>query len=413
VRAVEPAALPSGVTPVPSSFSFTGKGYGHGVGLSQYGARGRALAGHSAAQIVAHYYSGTTLSTIDRSTPVRVALLSGWRASASAPLTAYGRGAAWTIDGIATVFPADAKLSLAPVIAGTAVSWRLRIVAPDASVLLDAVRTASFRIRPADGGSVQLTPKPSTRNRYRGVVRIIPRADAATISAVNELGLDLYLRGVVPAEMPSSWPTEALRAQAIVARSYAARALRPGVSWFDLYDDTRSQVYHGLLGERSTTNLAIRATPGQILRYGTAIANTVFHSTAGGHTEHNENVFVSSTGAKTAGVVAYLRGVPDLDANGVPFDAAAPYAKWRSGTWTVAQLSSFLAKDARTSVGTVLGLDLRNRGVSGRLISVTIHGTSGMKKVSGDVFRSVVNTYKATTAASIRSNLFNLAAPAP
>ncbi len=411
-------ALPAGVTRLPASVTFTGKGYGHGVGLSQYGARGRALAGQQAAAILAHYYRGTTVSTIAPTTPVRVLLLSGWRATTSAPLVVYGRGGPWTIDGIAKTFPADARLSLTPGTAttttGTTVAWRLRVTSSAGAVLHDGARSVSFRIRPAASTtSLQLQPKPSTRNRYRGVIRIAQRTDVATLSAINELGLDLYLRGVVPAEMPSSWPVEALRAQAVVARSYAARALRPGVSSFDVYDDTRSQVYHGLLGERAATNLAIRDTAGVILRYGTAIANTVFHSTAGGHTEHNENVFVSSSGAKVAGAVPYLRGVTDLTAAGTSYDAAAPYAKWTSGTWTVAQLSALLGGDSRTSVGTVVGLDLRNRGVSGRLISVTIYGTSATKRVSGDVFRSVVNTRKASTAAPIRSNLFSLVLPAP
>ncbi len=404
--------LPSGVTPVPASVTFNGRGYGHGVGLSQYGARGRALAGQNAATILAHYYVGTTPGTISPSTPVRVLLLSGWKATTSAPLTMYGRGGTWTIDGIARTFPADAKLTLSPVSGTAGVSWRLRVAASGGTVLYDAVRTSSFRVRPAESAtSLVLTPKPSTRSRYRGVIRIVPATDTPKLAAVNELGLDLYLRGVVPAEMPSSWPTEALRAQAIVARSYAARALRPGVSYWDVHDDTRSQVYHGLDGERSATTRAVKDTAGMVLRSGSALANTVFHSTAGGHTEHNENVFVSASGAKVAGAVSYLRGVPDLAPDGTPWDAAAPFATWTSGTWTATQLSAFLAADARTNVGTVVGLDLRNRGVSGRLISVTLYGTAGTKRVSADVFRSVVNAGKPSADRPIRSNLFEMPSP--
>jgi SpoIID/LytB domain protein len=411
--AADPAVtLPAGVTRVPASVTFHGRGYGHGVGLSQYGARGRALAGQTAATILAHYYRGTTAGTISPSTPIRVLLLSGWKSSASAPLTMYGRGGTWTIDGIAKTFPADARLSLAPVVGTAGVSWRLRVVASGGTELHDAVRTSSFRVRPAESGtSLALTPKPSTRNRYRGVIRILPAADAAKLSAVNELGLDLYLRGVVPAEMPSSWPTEALRAQAIVARSYAARALRPGVSTWDVHDDTRSQVYHGLDGERSAATRAVKDTAGMVLRSGSALANTVFHSTAGGHTEHNENAFVSASGAKVAGAVSYLRGVPDLAPDGTSWDAAAPFATWSSGTWTATQLSSWLAADARTNVGAVVGLDLRNRGVSGRLISVTLYGSTGTKRVSADVFRSVVNARKPSADRPIRSNLFEMPSP--
>jgi stage II sporulation protein D len=347
-------------------------------------------------------------------TPVRVLLLYRWKATKTAPLVIYARGGSWTIDGIAKTFPADGRLTLTPSVGTTSTTWRLKVFAPDNTLLYDAARSASFRVRPAESRtSLQLMPKPSTRNRYRGVLRIHQRSDGPTLSAVNEIGLDLYLRGVVPVEMPASWPTEALRAQAVVARSYARRALRPGVSYFDVYDDTRSQVYHGLAGERAATNLAIRDTAGRVLKYGTSFANTVFHSTAGGHTEHNENAFVSSSGAKVAGAVPYLRGAPDLAPDGTSYDAAAPYAAWTSTTWTSAQVSGWLAADSRTNVGTVLGLDLRNRGVSGRLISVTIYGTTGTKKVSGDVFRSVINTRRPTADKSIRSNLFELVLPEP
>jgi stage II sporulation protein D len=422
VGAVVPAArasaadpvLPDGVTPLPASVTFTGRGYGHGVGMSQYGARGRALAGQDAATVLAHYYPGTTMATVPVSTPVRVLLLNRWTASRTVPLVIYGRGGTWTIDGISAVFPADGRLTLTPSIGATSTAWRLKVFAPDGALLYDAARSASFRVRPAEAATnLQLAPKPSTRNRYRGVLRVHQRSDGPTVSVVNEIKLDLYLRGVVPVEMPSTWPVEALRAQAIVARSYARRALRPGVSYFDVYDDTRSQAYHGLSGERAATNLAIRDTAGQVLKYGTSYANTVFHSTAGGHTEHNENVFVSSSGAKVAGAVPYLRGVPDLAPDGTSYDAAAPYANWTSTTWTSAQLSAWLAADSRTDVGTVLGLDLRNRGVSGRLISVTVYGTTGTKRVSGDVFRSVVNARKPGADKPIRSNLFELVVPAP
>jgi len=407
-------ALPAGVTPLSGAVTFEGRGYGHGVGMSQYGARGRALAGQHAGVILAHYYRGATVGTVDPASAVRVLLLSGWPASKVVPLVLYGRGGGWTVEGVPGTMPANARLTYTPSTstAGSrlTVAWRLKVIAADGRLLYDAARSTSFRLRPSGSGtSFELAPEPATRNRYRGTITILPRTDAVTISAVNELALDTYLRGVVPAEMPSTWPVEALRAQAIVARSYAARKLRPGTSWYDVYDDTRSQVYHGLLAERPSTDAAIAATTGQVLRSGGSIASTVFHSTAGGHTEHNENVFVSSTGAKVAAPVSYLRGVPDVAPDGSSWDAAAPYARWTSTTWSVAQLSDWLAADARTSVGTVLGLDLRNRGVSGRLLGVTVHGTTGVRQVSADVFRSIVNARKPGSDRPIRSNLFTLA----
>jgi SpoIID/LytB domain protein len=390
---------------------FFGRGFGHGVGMSQYGARGRALAGQTAATILAHYYRGTTLGSISSNTPIRVRVLSGWTATAAAPLLVYGRLAAWTVDGIAGSFPADAALRLIPATTSTATgprtTWRLRITVASGAVLRDAPKPASVVLRSsAAGGLLQLWSKPSSYDRFRGALRIIASATTPTVSVADELPLETYLRGVVPVEMPSTWPTQALRAQAIASRSYAARRLRPGVSYYDVTDDTSSQVYHGAVGEKAAANAIIGATAGVVLRSPSgAIANTLFHSTGGGATENNENVYVSSTGAKVAGPVSYLRGSSDRAPDGSPYDAASPYATWATRTYTVAQLSAWFAADARTDVGTLSTLDLRDRGVSGRLISVTLIGSAGTKKVSGDVFRSVFNAKRPPADPMMRSTL--------
>ena len=173
--------------------------------------------------------------------------------------------------------------------------------------LRDGPKPASFVVRGTTATSrLELTSKASSYDEYRGALRLRTSAATPTVTVVNELPLEMYLRGVVPVEMPSSWPTEALKAQAIASRSYAARRLRPGVSYYDVTDDTSSQVYRGALGEKATTNAILAAEPGVVLRSGSAIANTLFHSTGGGATENNENVYVSSTGARVAGAVRPL-----------------------------------------------------------------------------------------------------------
>jgi stage II sporulation protein D len=267
----------------------------------------------------------------------------------------------------------------------------------------------SFRLRaPTSGGRLQVASKPSSFDTYRAVLKVFPSLTAPTVSVVNELRFETYLRGVVPAEMPSSWPSTALQAQAIVARSYAARRLHPATGSYDIGDDTRTQVYHGVLAERSTTNAAILATAGVVLKSGSSIANTLYHSTAGGATENNENVFVGASGVPTATPVSYLRGSPDRAGDGTPYDAASPYATWHTATYTVAQLSSWLATDSRTKVGTLTALNLTDRGVSGRLISVNLTGSAGTKKVSAEVFRSVFNANRPSGDPSLRSTLFDL-----
>jgi stage II sporulation protein D len=409
-------ASSAGATTVAGSLSgsvtFYGRGYGHGVGMSQYGARGRALAGQDAAAILAHYYAGTTAGTIDTATKIRVLVLSKWPSSPTSPFVAYGRLKPWTIDGIDATFPADAKLTLRPTIAttgtGTSVSWRLRVVA-DGTALLDRTMNHSFRMRaPTIGGRIQVASKPSSFDTYRAVVRVFPSTTAPIVSAVNEIRLETYLRGVVPAEMPSSWPGVALQAQAVVARSYAAKRLHPATGSYDIGDDTRTQVYHGVLAERSSTNAAISTTAGRVLKSGTSIANTLYHSTGGGATENNENVFVSATGEVLATPVSYLRGSSDRAPDGTAFDAASPYATWHTATYTIGQLSAWLGTDSRTKVGTLTAFNLTNRGVSGRLISVTLVGSTGTKTVSGDVFRSVFNANRPAADPSLRSTLFDL-----
>lgn len=400
------------VNPVtlPSSITFYGRGYGHGVGLSQYGAYGRALDGQLAADIVAHYYQGTTLGTKSNST-VRVLVLEAFKATSTAPVLVYGRGGAWTIDGVDKTFPADAKLKFTPTVSGTTTTWKVSVADSAGTSLYSGASSNSIRIRPGTGATIELWSKPSAYDQFRGVIRLIGKTDGtSTVNGINELPLESYLKGVVPSEVSASWPVEAIKAQAIAARSYAAYHLHPSTGTYDVNDDTQSQVYHGYLGEKAGSNTAITATAGVVVRTSTGgIANTMFSSCAGGWTENNENVFTSSTGAKTAGVYSYLRGVSDRRPDNSSYDEASPYDTWKTKTYTLAQIQAWFAADTRTNVGTLVALDLRNRGVSGRLISVTLIGANGTtKKVSGAVFTSVFNAHRTSGDPMMRSTLFNL-----
>jgi SpoIID/LytB domain protein len=382
--------------------------------MSQYGAKGRALAGQDAKTILAHYYQGAWLGTVPTASRIRVRILASWRATSTAPLVVYGRLGSWTVDGVSATFPADAMLRVIPTTQktpdGTLTTWRIRVSSSAGTVLYSGAKPTSLVVRGTTSATLlQLWSKPSSFDRYRGILRIRTSYTIPTINVVDDLPLETYLRGVVPAEMSSAWPTAALQAQAIASRSYAARRLRPGVSYFDVPDDSSSQVYHGALAEKTRATTAIVATAGVVLRKGTSIANTLFHSDDGGATENNENVYTSSTGAKVAGVVSYLRGSSDRDATGRAYDSGAPYATWATHTYTRTQLSAWFAADARTSVGTLTALDLRDRGVSGRLISVTLIGSGGTKKVSGEVFRSVFDGHRPSGDPMMRSTLFAFA----
>jgi SpoIID/LytB domain protein len=130
---------------------------------------------------------------------------------------------------------------------------------------------------------------------------------------IDTVGLEAYLKGVVPAEMPSAWLPEALKAQAVAARSYALANVATGRP-FDLYGDTRSQVFGGVKVENSATSAAVDATKGQVVLYKGKVANTLFFSTSGGRTASA----LESTGI----AVPYLVPVTD------PYDTASPYHDW-------------------------------------------------------------------------------------
>jgi stage II sporulation protein D len=265
-------------------------------------------------------------------------------------------------------------------------------------------------VRPASTTSyLELTSKRTTYNLYRGALRV---RLTTTATVYDHVGLDLYLRGVVPVEMPSTWPVEALKAQAIASRSYAVYRLHPTTGSFDVYDDTRSQVYRGRRAETAAGNAAVATTAGTVVISGTAVANTLYHSADGGWTENNENVFVSSSGAIVAGPLAYLRGSSDRAPDGTSYDAASPYATWHTATYTAAALSTIFGKDSRTNVGPIVSVDLSRRGVSGRLISVTLTGGLGTKTVSGSMFIAAFNAGRPSADPPMRNTLF-ATAPIP
>jgi stage II sporulation protein D len=376
--------------------------------MSQYGAYGRAVAGQTASQIVGHYYAGTAIGATANAT-VRVQLMEGFSATTADPLRIYGRIGTWQIDGINAIFPADAQIRVSPD-SNAASGWHLVVIGPDTTILWGgAAPASSFYIRPLGTSLMQVYSKPTSYDRFRGLVRVI-ETSPTTLNVVNVLPMESYLLGVVPVEMSSSWPAAALQAQALAARSYAAVRLHPGVGSFDVYDDTRSQVYHGQLGEKTAGTAAVTATAGQVVTYQGAIANTLYHSDDGGWTENNEYVFVSGTGAVTSGVVAYLRGASDRAPDGSSYGKASPEATWHTTIYTLTQVQAIFAADSRTNVGQVVALDLTHRGVSGRLISVTLIGANGTKKtVSGAVFVSVFNANTPSTDPGMLDTLFDLA----
>ena len=261
-------------------FTFNGRGFGHGVGMSQYGAYGAARAGRTAEQIIALYYSGTSLQTLPV-TPVRVLL-----ASRTASITLRASGA-W--NALVEGAPLTAPTSLPP-------NKDLTVLREGAAtVVADPAGVEVYRAT----GPVRFTPVAATTTtslravRYRGVMRVIP--DGTALTAINHVDLEQYLPGVVPREMPAGWgdtAPAALEAQAIAARSYAMATKKSG-QVFDMYADERSQVYGGASAEDPRTSAAVAATAGKVVTAGGQIVTTFFFSTSGGKTENVENVFTN------------------------------------------------------------------------------------------------------------------------
>jgi stage II sporulation protein D len=320
-----------------------GRGWGHGVGLSQYGAYGFAEHGKSYKKILGHYYTGTRLGSAGGEN-VRVLVGGGDHISFSGAERACGKrlkekkGYRFERSGGGVALATDAGNRLAS--CGDAGGAR--------------------------GGS---GVKYAGRGEFRG--ELLAVATGGGLNAVNRLGIDEYVKGIVANEVPSSWPPEALRAQAVVARSYALATTVDG-DGFDLYDDTRSQVYDGKDSETKPTNRAVKATGGEVVKDGGEIAVTFYFSTSGGQTENIENSFVGS------GSRSYLKGVRD------PYDDASPHHRWKE-MFSRAELENRLSGYVQ---GRLQDIEVAKTGVSPRIVRARIVGSGGKELISGPTLQS-------------------------
>jgi SpoIID/LytB domain protein len=329
-------------------FFVWGKGWGHGIGMPQYGAYGYAQHGKSYRWILAHFYPGTEPGQAAKSR-IRV-LLDVGRSSVtlSSPST-------WTVSD------------------GKGRSWELaagsRTVTPGLKLWIDGKKRQLVRpitFRRASGRQIVVDGDP-----YRGAIVI--RKPGSRLAIVNHLGLQSYLKGVVPWEMPSSWHPEALKAQAVAARSYGLANLTNG-TYFDVYDDTRDQVYGGVDAESSSTNAAVAATAGEVRKYGGALATTFFYSSSGGRTAANEDVWGYDP-------IPYLRSVAD------PWDTISPHHSWGPTRYSRATLDAMLGGYV---AGTLRDL-IVSVNPSRRAGTVQVVGTGGRSSLTGEQLRYVLN----------------------
>ena len=328
-----------------------GRGFGHGVGMSAYGAYGYAKAGKSYSFILGHYYRGTTIGTLDKPRVVRVLL---------------------------DISPGDVEFSGATSACGKALdparSYEAHRVGKTVKLRSSGgkpIGDCGRKLRAAGRGKVAI----AGQGTFRGALETVPtESDAGSLNVVNALALEQYVKGVMPNEVPPSWPTEELKAHALAVRSIALTG-DVGGNGFELYSDTRSQVYEGLESEYDRTNQAVDATRGQVVMYGNEVAQTLYSACSGGHTESAVNVFGSP--------VPYLVGVPD------PYDYYCPLHKWTldfSGPEISSRLGGYLQGKLKQVVVTKTGL-------SPRIISAKLVGTGGTTTVSGSELSVALGGY--------------------
>jgi stage II sporulation protein D len=326
-----------------------GHGFGHGVGLSAYGAYGYALHGKGYKFILGHYYKGTSLGRISGPNIVRVLL------------TTTSGDVTFTEATSACRTKLDPTRNYEAHRLGNTVVLRSSGGQPLAK--------CGATLRAAGAGFINIVGK----GRYRGALETLVNA-GGELNVVNALAVDQYVKGVIPNESPPSWPMAELEAQAIISRSFA---LTGGVDGdgFDLYSDTRSQVYKGLESEYTTSDEAEEATAGQVLMYEGKVAETLFSACSGGKTESIENVFGTA--------IPYLVGVPD------PYDGLCPLHEWTlklSGPEISEKLSGLLDGKLKKVVVT-------KTGYSPRIIEARLYGTGGVTSVTGEQLEVALGGY--------------------
>jgi SpoIID/LytB domain protein len=343
--------------------------------MSQYGAYGAARKGLSWKQILAFYYRGTQRGTMPSGTKIKVWITAD-NDNNLRVLPASGLAVRDTAGHRYTV-PTGAKYT----------SWRIR--RSGAGYRL-SYRTSSGSYVTKSTGLTSGTWRFTTRSKivkvvlpngsvrpYRGSVALIKRGAGGR--TINNVLLEDYVKGVVPAEMPTSWPTNAVRAQAVAARSYAVRLQKfAGFSGYDICDTTACQVYRGMSRETSGGNAGVEATAGTILTYRGVVALTQFASSNGGYTARGD--------------------YPYLAAHLDPYDGVI-----KSQAWTRTLSGSSISR-AWPSVGTVKQLQITSRDGAGawggRVKAIKIIGSSRTTTVSGTTFQHMYG---------MRSSLYTVA----
>lgn len=365
-------------TPASGMFTFAGHGFGHGHGMSQYGAASRARAGQSAATILGFYYPGTTAGTL----PVRGdAALIRIRLTlpAGEALTVAGAAKLVVTDetgGSVTDLSDNAAVRYQIRVSGTTVSlWSATGSGPFSQVTLsDGTTTTAGPLVFGGPALLHLMHGDGSARDYAGTLSGAP-GDSGALRTVNEVNLDEYVAGVVPAEVFPSWPAATLQAQAVAARTYAAfeRASRPDF-WYHTCDTAACQAYGGRYSytpdgtkidlQPASVLSAVSATSGQVRLSAGALAFTQFSASNGGWTVADP-------------ARPYLAAAAD------PYDLTSnPYANWTASVSAATLASCFLPAGSTVDRLVVTSRD-GHGDWHGRVTGVRVEGRQGGNPVSG------------------------------
>ncbi|CAN5895913.1 hypothetical protein BH24DEI2_BH24DEI2_25770 [soil metagenome] len=249
----------------------------------------------------------------------------------------------------------------------TALAWPLSSVA--GKIVVDGQAVGhSFTLEPTDGTFVSWEGRP-----YRGALRFV--ATGASLEVINVVDLESYLRGVVPAEVPASWPTEALKAQAVAARTYTLASLQSGEN-YDVCATTECQKYGGAAAEHPRSDAAISATSGIVLTYYGTFAKTYYHADSGG--------VLASSAEVWGDVRPYLVARQDVP-------STTPHRSWQK------QLNGAVIQASLSELGLDIGgvqvLQISGYSESGRVSSVVVVGATGSTTLSGPSLTKLLRTW--------------------
>jgi len=324
-----------------------GGGFGHGVGMSAYGAYGFGKHGRAYKQILRHYYRGIRIARERRPRLVRVLL------SSRSGDVRFTRATA----------ACGKRLRPGAVYRAHRNGRSVRVLTRSGRLVARCGR----RLHADSGGRIRI----GGLGVYRGALEAVPGGGGLFV--INQLNVNNYAKGSLPSEVPPSWPMATLRAFAVAIRSIGLSTDVGGAA-FDVYADTRTQVYGGFAVESRRTNLAVRSTRSEVARYGGAIAQTTYFSASGGRTE---------SGFLGAPEVPYLRSVRD------PYDHLSPLHRW-TFRFTQAEMNLRLGAYVKGGLRRIV---VTKRGDSPRIDYARLVGSRGRSTIRGDTLAAALGLY--------------------